>query len=90
MNGVTNGSVYSPKYHLHDKIKYDGKTYMVFEVDTMNERYGLIEFNPMYVNGHSVDKSATQVSGGRGRSKYNYKRKRYSRKTKRVFKKYYF
>jgi hypothetical protein len=94
MNGVTNGAVYSPKYNVYDKIKYNGKMYMVFEVDRMNERYGVTEYIPMYINGHSVDQTAMQISGGKGKGKGKYNkdmRKRYSsRKTRRVCKRYYF
>ena len=84
MNGSVNGSVYSPKYNLYNMIKYNGKKYMIVEVDTTNERYGLTEFNPMYVDSHSVDQSAMIMTGG----KTKYKNK--SRKTRRIKRRYYF
>lgn len=82
-----NGLAYSPKYKLHDIVKYNGKKYMVFEVDTINERYGLTEYIPMYVNSHTVDKSAMIMSGGKT---HTSRRKQKTRKTRRQERRYYF
>lgn len=91
-NGTANGSAYSPKFNLYDMIKYNGRKYMVVEVDYNNERYGLTDYAPMYVNSHAVDQSAMKMGGTRNgpKSKYTDKRKRDTRKTRRRKRKYYF
>lgn len=76
-NGMTNGNVYSPKYKMYDVIMYRGKKYMVHEVDRQNDRYGVVDFAPLYVDSHSVDESATKVGGKLRRDKRKTKRRRW-------------
>jgi hypothetical protein len=76
MNRMANGMSYSPKYKMYDVIMYRGKKYMVHEVDRQNDRYGIVEFYPMYVDGYSVDESATKLGGKSRQSKRKTKRRR--------------
>lgn len=79
MNGMANGMngmSYSPKYKMYDIIMYRGKKYMVHEVDRQNDRYGIVEFYPMYVDGYSLDESATKVGGKPRCNKRKTKRRR--------------